>query len=346
MKYNWKKITDYLLNECSLETKREIDELIENDAEFKKIIEETRKVITFDQEPIVISDVEKKWDEIEAQLLKTSQSQQKISVPTKRNLRVSSFGFLKYVAVITLLMLGAISYFTMNNLATSTQKIDYKTLSVQNGERRTIVLFDGTTVNLDCGSKLKYPSKFGKNREVFLTGEGYFQVAKDSTRPFIVHADGTTIQVLGTKFNIRTWDDKNSDVVVTVVEGKVAFSSAKDNKKRKVLLTKNMQSTFSMDGIISTRKVVDASAYSRWMYNEIRFDSASMKEIIEQLTRWYNIEFDVPEEILAKTDLAVSINNSSISSILKMLAMITDTKVVRNGNKVSFITMGKVRSKL
>ncbi len=339
MKYNWEKITDYLLNECSLETKREINKLIENDVEFKKTIDETKKVITFKQEPLVMTDVNSKWAEIEAKLDKSSQNE---NVVNKRYSIRTSFAIFRYAAAVALIVVGAISYFAINNLKTSsTPQIEYKTLVVQNGERRTIVLFDGTTINLDCGSELRYPSKFGTTREVFLKGEGYFQVAKDSTRPFIVHADGTVIEVLGTKFNIRTWDDKNNDVVATVVEGKVVFGLDNKSIKNKVLLTKDMQSSLSFDGTISEPKVVDASAYSRWMYNKVYFQKASMKEIISQLERWYNLEFDIPEEILQKTDLAIHINNSSINSILEILATLTDSKVIRNGNKISFIAYGK-----
>jgi ferric-dicitrate binding protein FerR (iron transport regulator) len=341
MKYDWKKLTDYLLNECSLETKREIDELIANNLEFKKTIDEMKKVITFEQESLNITDTETKWEEIEAQLAKASQ---KVKVVNKQysDSRSSSFKLLRYAAVITLIIVGALSYFTMSKRAPTTLQSEYKTLSVQNGERRTIVLFDGTTVNLDCGSELRYPTKFGTTREVFLKGEGYFQVAKDSTRPFIVHADGTTIQVLGTKFNIRTWDDKSNDVIVTVVEGKVAFCLDNKSLKNSVLLTKNMQSNLSFNGVISEPKVVNADNYSRWMYNEVHFRNASMKEIIAQLERWYNLEFDIPEGILQKTDLAVHLNNSSINSILEMLATLTDTKVIRKGNKISFRTYGKM----
>ncbi len=337
MKYNWGKITDYLMNECSLETKREIDELIKNDAEFKKIIDEMRTVISFEQQPLDITDAEVKWGEIEAQLHKSSQ---KSNIGTK--LRVKSFGMLKYAAAVILMIIGTLSYFMVENSISTIPELEYKTLVAKNGERRTIILFDGTTVNLDCGSELKYPTKFGKNREVFLKGEGFFQVATDSSRPFIVHADDTKIQVLGTKFNIRTWDDRSNDVVVTVVEGKVAFGTNNTNLKNKVLLTKNMQASLAFDGIISKPKAVNASKYSRWMHNEIYFDNATMKEIISQLERWYNLEFDISEEILEKTDLAVHINNLSINSTLDMLATLTNTKVERKGNKVSFIAREEI----
>ncbi len=339
MKYSWKKTTGYLLNECSDETKKEIEELIANDSDFSKTISQMKKIISFEQEELDMTDVEKKWEEIEAQITKASRKTAKQNVYNKRYSR-ASFGFLRYAAVIVFII-GAISFFTRENLPPEIPAIEYKTLTVDNGERRTIILYDGTTVNLDCGSELKYPTKFGNSREVFLKGVAYFQVAKDSKRPFLIHADESLIQVLGTKFNVRTWNERDKDVIVTVVEGKVAFSIDNTELSEKVLLTKNMQSSISIDGKVSKPIIVDASSYSKWMHNEIYFNNASMKEIVTQLERWYDLKFEMPKEILERKDLAVHINDTNINDILEMLSVITNTKVVRDGKRVNFSTIIK-----
>ena len=339
MKYSWKKTTSYLLNECSDETKKEIEELIANDSDFSKTISQMKKVISFEQEDLDMTDVEKKWEKIEAQIIKASRKATKQKMDNKRY--STSYSFLRYAAVIVFIM-GAISYFTREqNLPPEIPAIEYKTLTVENGERRTIILYDGTTVNLDCGSELKYPTKFGNSREVFLKGVAYFQVAKDSKRPFIIHADESVIQVLGTKFNVRTWNESDKDVIVTVVEGKVAFSVDNTELSEKVLLTKNMQSSISIDGKVSKPIIVDASSYSKWMHNEIYFNNASMKEIVTQLERWYDLKFEMPKEILERKDLAVHINDTNINDILEMLSVITNTKVVRDGKRVNFSTIIK-----
>ncbi len=335
MKYSWKKTTKYLLNECSDETRKEIEELIENDSDFRNTINKMKNVISFEQKPLDITDAEKKWEEIEAQILKTESRKIAKQEMYEKRYSKSDYGFLRYAAVIVFII-GAISFFNKENVAPEIPTIEYKTLSVDNGERRTIILYDGTTVNLDCGSELKYPTKFGNKREVFLKGEAYFQVAKDSKRPFIIHADKSSIQVLGTKFNVKTWNESNKDVVVTVVEGKVAFGNETDEITKKVLLTKNMQSSISLDGKISKPIIVDASSYSKWMHNEVYFSNASMDEIISQLERWYDLRFEVPKNIMQKKDLAVHINDTNINDILEMLSVITNSKVVRNGKNVKF----------
>lgn len=335
MKNKWKKTTSYLLNECSDETKKEIEELIANDSDFSDTINQMKKAISFEQKPLDITDAEQKWEEIEAQILKgKSRKIAKQKMYEKRHSN-SAYRLLRYAAVIVFII-GAISYFTKENLSPEIPVIKYKTLSVDNGERRTIILYDGTTVNLDCGSELKYPAKFGNSREVFLKGEAYFQVAKDSKRPFVIHADKSSIQVLGTKFNVKTWNENNKDVVVTVVEGKVAFGSDTDEITKKVVLTKNMQSSISIDGKISKPIIVDASLYSQWMHSEVYFKDASMVEIISQLERWYDLKFDIPNKIMEKKNLAVHINNTNINDILEMLSVITNSKVVRNGKNVKF----------
>lgn len=339
MRYNWKKVSSYLLDECSDETKKEIEELIARDSDFRNTITQMQNVINIEEEPLDITNADIKWKEIEMEIARASRKATKQAIYNKRYSR-ASFGLLRYAAAIVFIF-GAIFYFTRENVPPEIPAIEYKTLAVDNGERRTIILYDGTTVNLDCGSELKYPTKFENTREVFLNGEAYFQVAKDANRPFVIHADGSLIKVLGTKFNVKTWNENNKDVVVTVVEGKVAFSVDNNNLNEKVLLTKNMQSSISLNGKISKPIIVDASSFSKWMHNEVYFDNVSMKEIISQLSRWYDLQFEVPKDILERKDLAVHINDTNINDILEMLSAITDTKVVRKGKIVSFSKIGE-----
>src|SRR5690606_10744959 len=95
--------------------------------------------------------------------------------------------------------------------------LNCNTLSVRYNMDFKLLLSDGTEVWMNSGTQLRFPFNFnGKTREVYLEGEAYFKVAKNADRPFIVHANGTQVQVLGTSFNVSTYDD---EVVTSLVEG-------------------------------------------------------------------------------------------------------------------------------
>jgi len=94
---------------------------------------------------------------------------------------------------------------------------------VEHGKQAKITQADGTKITLDAGSVFQYPETFdGELREVYLQGEGFFEVAADVQKPFIAHAGNAEIEVLGTQFNIRAWEH-NEEIRVVVAEGLVAF---------------------------------------------------------------------------------------------------------------------------
>ena len=99
------------------------------------------------------------------------------------------------------------------------QEVVYNTLKVPYGKRFKLQLSDGTVVSLNSGTTLKYPEQFGLNgkRNVYLSGEAFFEVAKDKTHPFIVHANKVEVEVLGTKFNVSAYPE-NPTVNTTLIE--------------------------------------------------------------------------------------------------------------------------------
>ena len=107
---------------------------------------------------------------------------------------------------------------------------------IKNKELKEITLSDGTKVKLDAGSSIKFPDKFEDDkREVFLNGEAYFKVTSDLQTPFIVHTNQAEITVLGTKFNVRAWDQTHK-VAVVVVDGKVSLRPEGVNNNKSVVI--------------------------------------------------------------------------------------------------------------
>ena len=165
-------------------------------------------------------------------------------------------------------------------------QVEYNVIKVPRGGEYTLTLEDGTRIWLNSETELKFPVRFvGKTREVKIVGEGYFEVAKDSLRPFVVRAGDVRTQVLGTSFNVKAYRDEKVRAV-TLVSGKVSVSAGRERE----LLSPGWQAEWR-GGNISTRKV-NVKAVVAWIDGKFYFEEgATLEEITEQLRRWYDIDF-------------------------------------------------------
>ncbi|MCR8668009.1 DUF4974 domain-containing protein [Aestuariibaculum sp. M13] len=197
-------------------------------------------------------------------------------------------------------------------------KLVYNTLTVPYGKRFEIQLSDGTVVNLNAGTSLKYPVKFikGKQRTVFLKGEAFFNVAKDKTHPFIVNSDGLDVQVLGTQFNMSSYpEDVNTDVVL--LEGSVYLTAVKDKGNSAILEPgfKGSINKFSQDKI--EKKPVITSIYTAWIDGELVFRNITFKDMLKRMERHYNIEIVNNNSELKEEKFNASFRKEPIEKILE-----------------------------
>jgi len=165
------------------------------------------------------------------------------------------------------------------------REVLYNTLVVPRGSEFRLSLSDGTNVWLNAGSELRYSVTFaGDSREVWLVGEAYFEVISDSTQPFVVHSSKGKIEVLGTSFNVRNYPEE-SRMVTTLVRGRVAYT---DPERRKYDLFPGDQA-ISQPGQETILQSVNPEYYVGWKDGEYIFKSATLEEIMQELSRWYNI---------------------------------------------------------
>jgi transmembrane sensor len=241
-------------------------------------------------------------------------------------------GFLKAAVVIIIFAAGI--FFISRWISTK----PFREISVANKMIKNVVLSDGTWVKLDAGSTLKYSEKFeGDKRKVFLNGEGYFEVTPDKVRPFVVYTNSAQIKVVGTKFNVRAWQ-KNDKVVVTVVDGKVLFGKNNNNKEAdNVTVLKGQISSMDEKGNISSPQYTDVSEHLSWMKREMHFQSKTIEEVLDQLNRWYDIKFSLPDESYKKHLITVFIQNKPINDILELISLMMNFKYEKSGNHVKFL---------
>ncbi len=164
----------------------------------------------------------------------------------------------------------------------------YQTLQTPRGKDFQVVLADGTRVWLNAETQLRYPATFdGQERRVELTGEACFEVTRDEQRPFVVSAGGMDIRVLGTRFNVRSYDP--SDRHVTLVSGKVELT---DDVRGSVVLQPGEDLTYAENGEHAITQV-NTTAYTAWTDGMFYFEDAPLEEIMRALGRWYNVNIDL-----------------------------------------------------
>ena len=165
------------------------------------------------------------------------------------------------------------------------EELCYNQIIVPAGERFLVQLSDGTKVWINSESSLRYPAYFGKSiREVEARGNVYFEVAKDSTRPFLVVSRELTTEVLGTRFEVNTYGDRD-EVSATLVEGSVRVNVG----SRFVVIKPDQQFTFNTkNGTIEVNKV-DAARKVMWKDGVLVIDNEAFRDVIWKLERWYGV---------------------------------------------------------
>ena len=213
-----------------------------------------------------------------------------------------------------------------DNRPESVQELIYNKLLVGRGHEYMLILNDGTRVWMNSKSELSYPVAFGENvRRVRLSGEAYFEVTKDSVRPFIVEVDrGFEVKVLGTHFNIKAYDTDDS-YETTLVEGKVQVSQG---HKTKITLEPSEQMVIGKDGRHEVR-VVNTSYYTAWHEGWFYFNDESLEQVLTMIGRWYDVDFVFVKENLKEITVTGKLKRfENLSVILKMLERTTGTELM------------------
>ena len=173
----------------------------------------------------------------------------------------------------------------------------YNTLIIPKGGEYFLELSDGTKIWINSETTLKYPVQFvGDERNVELTGEAYFEVAHDESKPFHVLSGDQSIEVLGTEFNVSSYKD-DEHIVTTLVEGKVNVYRTISSKENQILLP-NQQSSMSRASGEITSKNVDPQNFIAWKSGAFHFQDQTFDSMVKTLSRWYDINVFYENEAL------------------------------------------------
>ncbi|WP_171017201.1 FecR family protein [Maribacter sp. ACAM166] len=207
---------------------------------------------------------------------------------------------------------------------TRINELIFNELQIPNGKVFNLELSDGTIVNLNSGTKIRYPVKFlkGKKREVFIDGEAFFDVTKDKEHPFIVNTDDVAITVLGTKFNVSSYKE-DSEITTVLVEGSVNITDMVD-MEHNLVLKPGMKGSWNKSKKSINMDKVDTKLYTGWIRGELIFKNSIFSKMAKTLERKYNVSIENKNKYLAKKVLTANFNTNieSIEEVLKVISEI------------------------
>lgn len=204
------------------------------------------------------------------------------------------------------------------------------------GKRRNVHLPDGSTVLLNGNSDISYTNKFNQDkREINLTGDAFFIVAKNPAKPFVVTANNISTTALGTAFYVLGQRAGKKSVTVELVEGKVNVTTtgAKTNSTGVLLLPG--EKAITTDGVSLQKEKFDSTALQAWVQGRLVFDNTPVVTAIEQLERWYSVDITVQKEGLGNFVINGRYNNAALEDILKVICFSINRRFRISGNNIT-----------
>ena len=289
-----------------------------------------------------------------------------IESPSKKNLLTGfslSAGIKLSVLAITIMALLVVTgiYVTGHSKLTTVAAVTKKSeITTKYGSKTTIVLPDGTKVSVNAGSKLSYDNTFGNTvREVYLTGEAFFDVVHNEEKPFIIHTAKMDIKDLGTAFNVRCYpDEKRAET--SLIRGSIEIT-LKDRPKEKIYLKPEEKLTLVNDEVITTTKPVSKKIKTElivaeplvaishityepgdhsvvetsWVENKLVFRGEPFEEVALKMEKWYGVKITITDDHLKKVHLTGSFDSETVEQALAALQLTTDFKYTNTKNYIT-----------
>jgi len=223
------------------------------------------------------------------------------------------------IGIAAALVIGLFIGIYVSSLNSKTEPVYYAAHSPK-GSVSEMILPDGSVIFLNADSKIRYSIE-GENgiREVFLTGEAWFDVAKNKKKPFIVHTPFYDVHVTGTQFNVKAYET-DKEVTTTLEEGQVIIQSSENLKlANDIILKPGEQVVLNTETKAATIKTVNTSWFTSWKDNKLIFVNMNMKELIVLLERKYGVEIDVKSKETLQLHFDGTIKNESIIEIMEIM---------------------------
>lgn len=294
-----------LENNLSTAEQATLQAWLEEDASNRRYYEELQKTweLTATADTDYIPDTNRNWE----------QFRQKISVVEETPVRrISPYRNALRIAATLLLLAGAGTLYVLN----SSGDITVSTAAM---ERKEVILPDGSKVFMNQNSRLRYAKNLtGAERAVYLEGEAFFDVTAQQARPFVVYANHTQTQVLGTSFDIKAY--KEQPVEVAVISGKVAVSrKTEDKSANRLVLTKGRKAIFKTDKQMEEIAIADPN-FMAWKEQVLVFQNVTISNVINTLESYYNVKIVVEDSAIARLSFKGYFSNeTNVENVLNVI---------------------------
>lgn len=317
----WNGIVKNLKGNTTPDEQAVLNDWLEEDENHSKIFTEIKNVYTLTSTVprYFFPDKEKAWRKIDSQT-------------RNPNFKIRQlFSRLKYTAAaVFLLLISLILFWTYHNHILEERKL-LSEIVAPPGQKTMVVLPDSSLVWLNSGSSLKYNGNFNvKDRELVLKGEAYFDVKRNETKKFRVQTGILTVQVYGTAFNVKNYDDDNFQEI-TVSEGRVGIS---DKTKELKQITSGQQAILNKSTNKLTLSKKEPDIVSSWKDNELKFDNTPLDEVVKYLERWYGVNINIDATMVGKHNYTFKIKTESLTEILEKIKVMTPIAYEINGKDV------------
>ncbi len=325
----WSLLMKCLTEECSDAEESELNLWRDMNAENDALYFEVNSMLKDVNSTMKRSDInsEMAWDKVKSMIHKTgTDAQSEVYAVGRMNREQKKLNTMWRVAASVVLILSVgLGYILWQGRAPH-----INTLVAKGSEVKNITLTDGTTVAVNGGSTLKYPTQFGgKVRGVSLTGEAFFNVAPEKQHPFIIDVDGMEVRVLGTSFNIKA-DDGSSEAIVTVESGVVQVTAG----EKTVLIRKGESALFNRENDVLTRYSSRDVNFKAWNTKKIKFVNTPLTEAISTIEDVYKVNIEIINNSLVDNrNIDANFDKQTIDFILKTICDTHHLQYVRKGNR-------------
>lgn len=260
-------------------------------------------------------------------------------IAIKSRNKILKWQYVKVAA--SILFIGLTAAFLYLNL--SPVAVKYKTLAMPYGKKGTLHLSDGSTLEVNSGTKISFPEKFSDDKRLLkIEGEAFFEIAKDKSRPFIIEAGELEIQVIGTSFNLKSY--KNEEVIeLGVKTGSVSITNRtlSDSSLSNIFyLEPGELISFNVLDNTFEKKKVDIDLLTSWTHETLVFNNKNLSEVAAMLQRWYNIPVKLENDMLKKCEFMGEYKDESLQNILEALKFSIGIEYVIKDKEVSITGKG------
>ena len=288
-------------------------------------------------------EVERSWQKMENKIASST-----VTPITRVRSAKAIIRSLKYIAVAA--VASIVGFFFSLNYATQDilpltpaleGEISYHEIHVgKGGKPNSITLADGTNVRLNVASTLRYPTNFSTvNREIFLDGEAWFDVAHNEEQPFIVHLQQQTITVHGTSFNIEAYQDESSHKI-TLLSGSVSLETNNHEGEliSHLVLKPGQKASFDIAAETIAVEQVDLAVANSWVPGEYKFKDETLEQIVKRLEKYYDVNIELNDDLKNIHYTGTLSFNQRIEQVLRIINYDNRFIVQRNGSSI-YITI-------